>query len=300
VRKRAQSIDECGNPAHHHHGDGGDDDDDDEGFTSFDRANMIAEDSLRQPQVMALVHLLAGDKEPTLVRGSSWRSRDGENPHRKPTSASSWRSRGDDDKVEEEKYHDVEDATETVGSDNVEAVKPKLNANQKKELEKILEYERHTPTFNVTVLMALFVVVLALNVLKGGGAFQSPLGIECGSFWFWFTNFTILLWIFAIVALVRWYLMLRHDHKVACGYEFAPGDVHWNARSTVVYPLLCCVAGFCSGMFGIGGGIGTVVTRACLLFTAFLRFLLSHLYFICARSSQSRARSCWRWASIPP
>lgn len=261
---RKQSIDECADRHPH----------DDDGNTSFDRAKIIAEDSLRQPEVVALVQLLAGESKQPLGRGSSssWRSRDGENLLRKPSSGTSWPSH-DEEKVDEEddaeeKYQDLEDATSTVDSETVPSLKPKLDANQQKELEKILEYERHTPVFNVTVLMALFVVVLALNLLKGGGAFPSPLGIECGSFWFWFTNFTILLWIFAIVALVRWYLMLRHDHKVACGYEFVPGDVRWNARSTVVYPLLCCVAGFCSGMFGIGGGIGTVARRACLSCTA--------------------------------
>merc|ERR1712086_842154 len=33
------------------------------------------------------------------------------------------------------------------------------------------------------------------------------------------------------------------------------GDIHWDDRATVVYPLICSVAGMCAGMFGIGGGI---------------------------------------------
>jgi hypothetical protein len=119
-----------------------------------------------------------------------------------------------------------------------------------------LEFDRHTPWFNVCVLGALFVVVVALNLLKGGGAYRSPVGIECGSPAFWSVNLLILLWIAAVVAFVRRHLMRRHEAKVARGYAFVDGDVAWDSRSTVTYPLLCGVAGFCSGMFGIGGGIG--------------------------------------------
>jgi hypothetical protein len=37
--------------------------------------------------------------------------------------------------------------------------------------------------------------------------------------------------------------------------QFVDGDVEWNARSTVIYPVLCIFAGFFAGLFGVGGGI---------------------------------------------
>ena len=41
----------------------------------------------------------------------------------------------------------------------------------------------------------------------------------------------------------------------AAGRKFVEGDVEWNTRSTVIYPVLCILAGFFAGLFGVGGGI---------------------------------------------
>ena len=37
----------------------------------------------------------------------------------------------------------------------------------------------------IVLLTSFFVVTLALNLLKGGGGFASPLGVTCGSGAFW-------------------------------------------------------------------------------------------------------------------
>lgn len=111
-------------------------------------------------------------------------------------------------------------------------------------LQKILEEERVTPMFNVKVLVGLFIVVLAINLLKGGGAFPSPLGIKCGSQDFWIANGIILGWIFLISVYVRKYLVKRNSLKQRVGYENVEGDIQWDAHATVVYPGICCLAGF--------------------------------------------------------
>jgi hypothetical protein len=125
-----------------------------------------------------------------------------------------------------------------------------------RQLREILEYERHTPVVNLQILGALFAVVLIINIMKGGGAFKSPIGITCGSALFWAANITMLVWIVLITLLVRSYLVQRNRAKLACNYPFAEGDIQWDERATLVYPLVCCLAGLCAGMFGIGGGIG--------------------------------------------
>jgi hypothetical protein len=33
------------------------------------------------------------------------------------------------------------------------------------------------------------------------------------------------------------------------------GDVHWDARATLLYPFLCTGAGILAGLFGVGGGM---------------------------------------------
>jgi len=122
-------------------------------------------------------------------------------------------------------------------------------------LQKILEEERVTPMFNVKVLVGLFIVVLVMNLLKGGGAFPSPIGIKCGSQEFWIANGFILGWIILISIYIRNYLVNRNSLKQRIGYTTLEGDIQWDARATIIYPSICCLAGFFAGMFGIGGGI---------------------------------------------
>lgn len=50
----------------------------------------------------------------------------------------------------------------------------------------------------VGVLSGVFVVVLAVNLLKGGGAFPSPLGIKCGSYAFWGATVFIFVWVLGV------------------------------------------------------------------------------------------------------
>lgn len=126
---------------------------------------------------------------------------------------------------------------------------------ENEDLMLILEEEKVTPSYNLTVLIVMFVVVLVMNVLKGGGAFPSPLGIECGSKAFWIANLVMLSWILGVSWMAKKYLVSRYERKEACGYKYVEGDIKWDARATTIYPAICALAGFFAGMFGVGGGI---------------------------------------------
>lgn len=117
------------------------------------------------------------------------------------------------------------------------------------ELEQILQDESVTPKANIYILMALFKVVLSINLLKGGGAFPSPLGIKCGSTSFWLANGLMLAWIVAITIYVRHHLVAKHKRKLATGFVFLEGDIQWDERATIVYPVICAAAGFFAGTF---------------------------------------------------
>ena len=123
------------------------------------------------------------------------------------------------------------------------------------ELKVILEEERVTPMTNIKILSVMFVVVLFINLIKGGGAFRSPLGIRCGSTSFWMANALMFGWILLISFIARSYLVERFHLKERAGYKYVEGDIQWDARATIAYPAICCLAGFFAGMFGIGGGI---------------------------------------------
>merc|ERR1712238_453312 len=141
---------------------------------------------------------------------------------------------------------------ENPGVGNITGIPNKDEAHK---LQKIMDEERTTSTFNVNILVGLFVVVLVINLLKGGGAFPSPVGIVCGSQAYWIANGIILGWIIFISFYVRTYLVKRFELKQKIGYTTLEGDIRCDGRSTIVYPCICCLAGFFAGMFGIGGGI---------------------------------------------
>lgn len=123
------------------------------------------------------------------------------------------------------------------------------------ELQAIYDEERTVPLFKVGVLWAVFAVVLFVNLMKGGGAFPSPIGIECGSPGFFFATTFMFGWILFVSWKCRDYLIERFHTKARLGYKYVEGDIKWDESATITYPLLCALAGVFAGMFGIGGGI---------------------------------------------
>ncbi|KAL3758600.1 hypothetical protein ACHAWU_008354 [Discostella pseudostelligera] len=122
-------------------------------------------------------------------------------------------------------------------------------------LSYITEEERHPKARNVILIFVMFSVVLIINILKGGGGFQSPVGISCGSSSFWCAQGLILVWIFFISWRGRRFLLKDTDRKIEAGYIYLDEDVMWDKKSTIRYPLISTLAGCFAGMFGIGGGI---------------------------------------------
>lgn len=155
----------------------------------------------------------------------------------------------DEEEAEEELLKNVElgDDEVGVGSEN--------DIDYFDELKQILDEERTPPKMNIIVLVGMFVVVFCLNLAKGGGAFPSPLGIKCGSAAFWIANLVMLGTIVAIQIFARTYLLQRTALKEKMNYSYVEGDIKWDARATMIYPSVCCFAGFFAGMFGVGGGI---------------------------------------------
>ena len=149
------------------------------------------------------------------------------------------------------KHMELQDG-ESPGSEMEETAQWKINQKLKQELDQILEEERVIPPQNMTILVIMFSVVIAMNVLKGGGAFPSPLGIKCGSTGFWFATCLMLGWIVAVSAYVRTFLIKKWERKRSVGYKYLEGDIQWNPTATIKYPVICMAAGFFAGMFGVG------------------------------------------------
>ena len=129
------------------------------------------------------------------------------------------------------------------------------------ELHALLEKERIAPKGAVIGLVALFLSVFVINIVKGGGHL-SPLGIQCGSAAFWLANGLILLLVLFTTLLVRAWLIRRNETQQRLGYQHVEGDIIWNSRTTIVYPSICFFAGLAAGMFGVGGGIVKVRSKS--------------------------------------
>jgi uncharacterized membrane protein YfcA len=170
---------------------------------------------------------------------------------------------GDEEEAEDTllEHMEAEDDGEENDADDDDEVKRKVllqkdqAAQYKLELQDILEEEKVAPKLNIVILVTMFVVVMVMNLLKGGGAFPSPIGIKCGSTSFWMANLFMLAWIVLISFFVRAYLVRQYEIKKRCNYPYVEGDIEWTSRSTIIYPCICCLAGFMAGMFGVGGGI---------------------------------------------
>lgn len=124
------------------------------------------------------------------------------------------------------------------------------------ELRSLLKQERQTPVDRVLVMSAMVVVVVGINLVKGGGAhFPSVLGIECGSFWYWGLTAVVIIVILLVSLWARGELITKWLLKSRLHYKYLEGDIEWNYRNTVLYPCICVFAGLFAGMFGIGGGV---------------------------------------------
>lgn len=108
------------------------------------------------------------------------------------------------------------------------------------------------PQNKITYIVAMFSGVISLNIFKGGAAFESPLGIQCGSIWFWAVEILLAGWLILCTYLAGHYLLRRHAIKEAVGYDYVRGDIRWDVRTIILYPTVCLFAGTVSGMFGIG------------------------------------------------
>jgi hypothetical protein len=142
-------------------------------------------------------------------------------------------------------------------TDTQKTSSPMIEINEKEqELQALLDKESETPTDKVVIMSVMVLVVIVLNLLKGGSSkFPNPLHVVCGSTTYWMLTAAVLVWVLAISVYMRQELIKKYYLKKKLGYKYLPGDVEWNERNTIVYPCIVFFAGFFAGLFGVGGGI---------------------------------------------
>ena len=56
-----------------------------------------------------------------------------------------------------------------------------------------------------------------------------------------------------LILQVRWHLIRQYHAKLESKYVWTEGDVEWSERNTILYPLICSLAGLVDGKCGEGG-----------------------------------------------
>jgi uncharacterized membrane protein YfcA len=148
----------------------------------------------------------------------------------------------------------------------------------------LLQQEKFTPRNKIIALCSMFSVLIFLNIMVGGGAFQSPWGIDCGSVAFWVVQIIMGAFLIASAWAAQTYLVNRHYMKDLVRLDYVHGDIRWDSRGAILYPLLFVTAGLVAGLFGIGGGmicvplllamgvhpiVATATSSCMILFTSF-------------------------------
>ena len=45
------------------------------------------------------------------------------------------------------------------------------------------------------------------------------------------------------------------EERQRLGIPWAAHDIRWTDKTTIIYPMICSIAGLVAGLFGVGGGI---------------------------------------------
>jgi len=104
------------------------------------------------------------------------------------------------------------------------------------------------PMWKIGAITLCFVLVVISNILK-------LMLAKCGSPLYWLLMLFPVMITVAMMFAVRNYLLYKGQVRREANYQLLEGDVDWDERSTLTYPLVCTAAGLFAGLFGIGGGV---------------------------------------------
>jgi uncharacterized membrane protein YfcA len=156
----------------------------------------------------------------------------------------------------------------------------------------LMEQEKFTPRSKIIALCGMFSVLIFLNIMVGGGGYNSPWGIKCGSEAFWVMHVIMIAFLIASAWAAHSYVVARFEIKQLVRFDYVHGDIKWDTRSAIIYPAVFMAAGLFAGTLGIGGGSKS--NRACLYPTCHMSQHLTPCFAV----KLLRFPSCWPWEFI--
>eukprot|EP00811_Abedinium_folium_P027012 NODE_4042_length_1944_cov_8.919097.p1 GENE.NODE_4042_length_1944_cov_8.919097~~NODE_4042_length_1944_cov_8.919097.p1 ORF type:complete len:547 (+),score=199.20 NODE_4042_length_1944_cov_8.919097:66-1706(+) len=126
--------------------------------------------------------------------------------------------------------------------------KTSQDAEREQALEGLRAKEaRALPCEKLALMFAVSGITLALTIGR--------ISVTCGSWLYALLTIMVVPVILIATFVVRSQLLATTVLKASLNYPAVPGDITWDDKTTLAYPVICLLAGMCAGMFGIGGGI---------------------------------------------
>ena len=114
---------------------------------------------------------------------------------------------------------------------------------------------RSVPWEKILIFVLVFIGFFILVLFRSTDKRINVFGIQCGSWQYWLLFFSVVPYFALITYLIARWLNNSHRKKVAVGFEYVTGDVEWNAKNLIFFPIVSIFAGVFSGFLGIGGGL---------------------------------------------
>ena len=157
---------------------------------------------------------------------------------------------------------DIDEAGDDADKSSKNPLRPQLTEQQSIRLDTIRRNEAsllQPANWGWTALLWLVVFVFAL--LRGGRGGASLIEIttgtkvDCRTGLYWGLFVVNLAILFGATTLLRNKTLTVAEEKTSLGHVPLEGDLHWDRRTTALYPALCVFAGVAAGLLGIGGGM---------------------------------------------
>ena len=124
---------------------------------------------------------------------------------------------------------------------------------------RVTEIVREEASFPWRVFFALVAVWAMMSlfiILQGGDSnHRSVIGVHCGSWQYGLLLGALILFLILVSGAELLYVRRRHAHKLDIGFPFLSGDLQWNGRNVLLWPLAGVAVGLVAGFVGIAGGI---------------------------------------------
>lgn len=142
-------------------------------------------------------------------------------------------------------------APETAATDSDQEIDP-----EKEAIVEWIEAQDRDTVAPLCWAALILVVISGLSLLRGGKAGMTSIaGVEACSGSYWVITAVSMAAMVGSTVFFAQRVTAKHEQCQMVGYPQVEGDIVWNSRNAVMYPVLAMAAGAMGGMLGIGGGM---------------------------------------------